>query len=132
MKKKQLDIEFVKFDNKYQDYFSIINYDSTELPSYKRKSNNQKAYIINGKDFIALISFNQPIMYVIKSNKLILGENTYDISATTHRHELDFIRYALKHDYLDNTLTYKDVIKQINQAKKDISIDYLIKKNINI
>lgn len=87
-----------------------------DLPASNQKSYYGKAKVIFKDNYLALASYMSPVIIIDQFNHITVDPDHHDTSKTTHKHELDFIKYAQDHGYLDTNLKYQEIMKAINQA----------------
>lgn len=87
-----------------------------ELPAVRRKSNGNKAVVVEGSNVIGLESYHHPILALVKQKELLVDSKYFDFSDTTHCHELDFVRYLQKLDYLTQDVDEFNFLQQVKAA----------------
>ena len=83
------------------------------LPAIRRKSNGNKAVVVEGSNVIGLESYHHPILALVKQKELLVDSKYFDFSDTTHCHELDFVRYLQKLDYLTPDVDEFNFLQQV-------------------
>lgn len=86
------------------------------LPAVRRKSNGNKASMVEGSNVIGLESYHHPILALVKQKELLVDSKYFDFSDTTHCHELDFVRYLQKLGYLIQNVDEFNFLCQVKSA----------------
>lgn len=86
------------------------------LPAVRRKSNGKKAAVVEGSNVIGLESYHHPILALVKQKQLLVDSKYFDFSDTTHCHELDFVRYLQKLNYLKQDVDEFNFLQQVKAA----------------
>lgn len=106
----------------------LNNYE--DLESTTRKSLYGKAKIVRGFSFIALTSYQRPIMIIDDDGNITVDSQYYNFSVTTIRHEREFVKHALAIGYIkpndgcdyrnDDTVTTKTANQILREIDKTI------------
>lgn len=72
--------------------------------------------MVEGSNVIGLESYHHPILALVKQKELLIDSKYIDFSDTTHRHELDFVRYLQKLDYLTQDVDEFGFLRQVKAA----------------